>query len=88
MTKMVSCWTVTVEAWVQSQTSSCDIAVDKVASPKGALYPVSIVPSVLLTHLLIYHRSFIMLALTMQLCDTQSMEMYFPLRNCELDILK
>jgi hypothetical protein len=49
----------------------CDIVVDKVASPKAAVYPISIVPSVLHTHSLIYHRCFIMLALTMQLHDTK-----------------
>jgi hypothetical protein len=88
MAKMVSCQTVTVEAWVQSQTSLCDIVVDKVASPKAAVYPVSIIPSVLLTHLLIYHRCFIMSALAVQLHDTQSIEMYFPMRNCELHLLQ
>jgi hypothetical protein len=86
--KMVSCQTVTVEVWVQSQTSPCDIVVDKVASPKAAVYPVSIIPSVLHTYSLIYHRCFIMLALTVQLHDTQSMKMYFPMRNCELHILQ
>ena len=50
--KMINCWTISVEAWVQSQTSPFDIVVDKVTSPKAAVYPVSIIPSVLHTHLL------------------------------------